>query len=193
MEISDKLYQLVAENEIDKAIEIAENHLKSLPKTDFHKIIGKNLLHLTNNLTNYISEFYNNYKNEFDFKAIYSEMNGFSINYDLWFIDLFGFDKCEGLEDLDWLGDYDYSTENSLKITGFEDLQNVYQDYMENEKYNDKELEKVCEVCELLIILRLQELFRESKKIAIEKKLDWSEIPIFATAHDYEMIYEVNP
>ena len=51
MEISDKLYQLVAENEIDKAIEIAENHLKSLPKTDFHKIIGKNLLHLTNNFS----------------------------------------------------------------------------------------------------------------------------------------------
>ena len=191
MDISDKLYELVAEGKLENAVEIAENHLSNLPKTDFHKILGKNLLHLTENLVEFITKFYSDSIKEFDIKAMYSEMNGFSINYDLWYLDLFGFEICEGIEDLEWFGDFDCATEYGMTISGFEDLQKVFQDYMENEKYNDAELEKVCEICELIIILRVQELFQASKNIAIEKKLNWSKIPLFATAHDYEIIYKV--
>src|SRR5690606_30433796 len=131
---------------------------------------------------NYLNEFYKNAKDEIEVKAIYSEMNGFTINYDLWFIDLFAFTECGGLEDLDWLADFEVSSVDSMTITGFEELQSVYEDYMENEKWSDEKLEEACEICELIIILKLQELFRETKKLAIEKNFEWANISLFATA-----------
>ena len=190
MTISEKLDKLVLENQLNEAIILAEEELTKLPQTDFHKIIGKNLLHLTELLKDYISKFHKIAKSEIDVKAIYSEMNGFTINYNRWFIDLFAFTECGGLDDLDWLAEFEVSSDDSMPITGFEELQDVYADYMENEKYKNKELKNACEICELLIILRLQELFREVKKEATEEQLDWANIPLFATAHDYDMVYE---
>lgn len=124
-----------------------------------------------------------------ELKAIYCEMNGFTINYDLWFIDLFAYSFCNDLEDIGWLADFEYCTENSLTITDFEDLQSVYQTYIEAQNWEDKELEASAEICELLIILRLQELFRETHKLGKSKKYNWTELPLFVTAHDCDLIY----
>jgi hypothetical protein len=189
-DLAEQLNEFLLDNDLDKAINLTENKLSELPKTDFHKILGKDLKHLTASLANYIDDFYKTSKEKIDVKAIYSEMNGFTINYDLWFIDLFAFTKCGGVDDLDWLSDFEVSSYDSLTITGFEDLQTVYEDYMENEKWKDNDLVETCEVCELLIILRLQELFREAKKLAVDKKLESADIPIFVTAHDYDLIYQ---
>lgn len=190
MDIAEELDKLVLYNQLEKAIALAEGELTKLPITDFHKIIGKNLLHLSEPLEKYITDFYKNAKGKIDVKAMYSEMNGFTINYDLWFIDLFAFTKCGVLDDLDWLADFEVSSDHSMTIAGFEELQAVYKDYMENEKWRDEALDDAGEICELLIVLRLQELFKEAKKIAINKNLDWAEIPLLATAHDYDMVYE---
>lgn len=189
-DLADELKKYLIENRLDLAINLAEKKLNELPDTEFHKIIDRSLKALAENLVNYISTFYNNQKNTFNVKAIYSEMNGFTINYDLWFIDLFAYTEVGTLEDLDWLADFESSSDESMIINGFEDLQSVYEDYMENEKWKNKELEKACEICELIIILRLQELFKEAKDIANKRNLNWKDILLFATAHDYDMVYE---
>jgi len=190
-DLAEELNTYILDNKLEQAIELAEKKLSELPTTDFHKIIGKDLKPLIENLISYITDFYSQSKNKFEVKAIYSEMNGFTINYDLWFIDLFAYSELGTLNDLDWLSEFECVHDKSMTITGFEDLQSVYEGYMENEKWRDKELEKACEVCELLIILRLQELFKDAKVTAIQRNLEWIHIPLFVTAHDYEMIYEV--
>jgi hypothetical protein len=190
MNIEEKINNLVSTNQLDKAIRLTEEKLAILPQTDFHKIIGRNLLHLTEQLINYIDKFYDIAQNEIEVQAIYSEMNGFTINYDLWFIDLFAFTECGGLDDLDWLADFEVSSDESMIISGFEDLQSAYEDYMENEKWEDHTLKEASEICELLIILRLQELFKEIKKLATDRRLNWVNISLFTTAHDSEMVYE---
>lgn len=189
--LADELNGYLLDNKLELAIEVAEKKLSELPTTEFHKIIGRNLKPLVENLINYINDFYSQSEKQFEVKAIYSEMNGFTINYDLWFIDLFAYTKLGTLDDLDWLSEFEYSSSNSMIISGFEDLQAVYEEYMENEKWKDKALEKACEICELLIILRLQKLFKEAKIIATQRNLNWKDTPLFATAHDYDMIYEV--
>jgi hypothetical protein len=103
---------------------------------------------------------------------------------------MFAYIERGTLEDLDWLADFETSSDESMIISGFEDLQSVYEDYMENEKWKDIELEKACEICELIIILRLQELFKEAKNIANKRNLNWKDIPLLASAHDYDMVYE---
>jgi hypothetical protein len=191
-DLEDEAKKLVETNKIDKAIELAENELRKIPVTDFHKVLGRDFLNLTDDLVEFITYFHKQASKEIKVKAMYSEMNGFTINYDLWFLDLFAFKTCEGLEDTDWLADYDFSIDESMVLSGLEDIQAVYEDYMKNEKWSDINLENAMEVCEIIIVLRLQELFKSSIEIAIQKELEWCKIPIFATAHDYEILYSAN-
>ncbi|WP_242135473.1 hypothetical protein [Aestuariivivens marinum] len=196
-DLEDKLNEYIKRNDLDSAIQIAETELNKIPQTDFHQLIGLNLLHLVPDLTKFISVFYSIVKIKYTFsftkklKAFYCEMNGFTINYDRWFIDLFSFSKI-GKDDFDWLADFEYNTQRNLTITGFEKLQEVYEDVYKNQKHDIFEIGQAFDVAELLIILRLQELFKETYKIAQKNGEKWSEYPMFVTAHDYEIIYRIN-
>ena len=201
-----ELMPLIRNKNFYEAIEKVENKLRTQPNSDFHKMIGRNLFHLSTDLNVYLNKFYISAKNKIEgkpngfinslfkksaetgktLKAISCEMNGITINYDLWFISLFGFSFCNDLEDPDWLADFDYESNQHLVIKGLEDLQKAYQDYIENEKW---ELETQCDLCEILIYLRLQQLFEKTYNIAKNKNEDWTKIPIFVNGHDSELIY----
>ena len=204
-ELADKLSELLESKKLDEAIAMAEQELKNIPTTDFHKILGRNLLHLASHLARHIKEFDKSTKDVLKKKqgfiknlfgsgkevkpaAYYCEMNGFTINYDRWFIDLFSFENYS-LTDWEWLSDFYDSTANDLTITGFEEIQKAFEDVHENNRFEEPNIDKAYEVCELLVILRLQELFRETYKL---NQGDWDKIPMFITAHDYELIYKVN-
>ncbi len=204
-ELADKLTKLLESKKLDEAIAMAEQELKNIPTTDFHKILSKNLLHLTTDLAKHINEFDKSTKEVLKKKqgflknlfssgkevkpaAYYCEMNGFTINYDRWFIDLFSFENYS-LTDWEWLSDFYDSTANDLTITGFEEIQKAFEDVHENNRFEEPYIDKAYEVCELLVILRLQELFRETYKL---NQGDWDKIPMFITAHDYELIFKVN-
>ena len=204
-ELADKLSELLESKKLEEAIAMAEQELKNIPTTDFHKILNKNLLHLTSELAKHINEFDKSTKEVLKKKqgflknlfssgkevkpaAYYCEMNGFTINYDRWFIDLFSFENYS-LTDWEWLSDFYDSTANDLTITGFEEIQKAFEDVHENNRFEEPNIDKAYEVCELLVILRLQELFRETYKL---NQGDWDKIPMFITAHDYELIFKVN-
>lgn len=195
-DLEDKLNEYVKRNDLDSAIQIAESELSKIPQTEFQQLIGMNLLHLESELSEFISNFYSSVKLKYTFsftkklKAFYCEMNGFTINYDRWFIDLFSFSEI-GQEDYDWLADFEHSANKDLTITGFENIQKVYEDVYKNQKFDIPEIEQAYEVAELLVILRLQELFRKTYKSAKESGKKWSDYPMFVTAHDYEMIYKI--
>ncbi len=204
-ELADKLYGLLESKKLDEAIAIAEQELREIPTTDFHKILARNILHLASDLAKHISEFDKSTRqilkkkqgfiknlfgsgNEIKPAAYYCEMNGFTINPDRWYIDLFSFENYS-LTDWEWLSDFYDSTANDLTITGFEDIQKVFEDVHENNRFEEPNIDKAYGVCELLIILRLQELFREAYK---PNKDGWRNIPMFVTAHDYDLIYRAN-
>ncbi|MBW8325285.1 MAG: hypothetical protein K0M50_11015 [Prolixibacteraceae bacterium] len=204
-ELADRLSELLESKKLDEAIALAEQELKNIPTTDFHKILGKNILHLTSDLANHINEFDKSTKEVLKKKqgfiknlfgsgkevkpaAYYCEMNGFTINYDRWFIDLFSFENYS-LTDWEWLSDFYDSTANDLTITGFEEIQKAFEDVHENNRFEEPDIDKAYEVCELLVILRLQELFRETYKL---NQGVWDKIPMFITAHDYELIFKAN-
>jgi len=204
-ELADKLYGLLESKKLDEAIALAEKKLIEIPTTDFHKILGRNLLHLTSGLASYIKAFENSTKGVLKKKqgfvknifgsgreikpaAYYCELNGFAINYDRWYINLFSFENYS-LTDWDWLSDFYDSASDDLTITGFEDIRKVFQDVHENNRFEELNIKKAYEVCELLVILRLQELSREVYKT---NKGDWDNIPMFVTAHDYDLIFKSN-
>ena len=205
VELADKLSILLGHKKLDDAIKMAEQKLRDIPTTGFHNILDRNLLHLTSELANHIDEFDKStkdvlkkkqgfFKNLFSYgkevkpAAYFCEMNGFTINYDRWYIDLFSFENYS-LTDWGWLSHFYDSSVNDMTITGFEDIQKVFRDIHENNRFEDPNIEKAYEVCELLVILRLQELFRDTYQL---NQRDWNECPMFVTAHDYELIFKVN-
>ena len=196
-DLENKLNEYVKQNDLDSAIKIAELELSKIPQTDFHQLIGVNLLNMESELSRFISKFYSTVKLKYalnftkKLNAFYCEMNGFTINYDRWFIDLFSFSEI-GQEDYEWLADFEYHTGQDLTLKGFENLQKVYEDVYKNKKLEIPEIKQSYEVAELLVILRLQELFRETYKNAQANGLKWSNYPMFVTAHDYEMIYRID-
>ena len=196
-DLEDRLNTYVRNNDLNTAIQIAETELDKIPRTEFHQLIGMDLLHLESKLSSFISSFYTNvalkYTLSFSKKlhAFYCEMNGFTINYDRWFIDIFSFSKI-GQGDYDWLADYDYHSRRDLTITGYEAIQKVFAEVHKTQSFDIPEIEKSYDVAELLIILRLQQLFERTYTVAKEKGKKWSTLPMYVTAHDYEMIYQIN-
>jgi len=208
-ELADRLSEYLKAQRLDSAIQVAEQELRQLANSSFHSVLGRNILHLTPDLITYIEDFHKEATQYFQsskkgfigslfnrtskpiqaLKTIYCEMNGFTINYDRWFIDLFAYTLAGDIDDLDWLSDFQYSSGDSLTITGFEDLQAIYQDYMEKEKWKDNHLQSCSDICEFLIIHRLQELFRSAFEAAQIKNIIWANTPIYVTAHDHDLIY----
>lgn len=192
MELEDQLHKLILADRLDEAIEIAEKELAKQPATDFHEMIDTTFVPIKDGLITFVDNFYEVAKKQLKVKAFYVEMNGFSINTDMWFIELFAFKKCGKLSDPDWLADYDFYNELMLPILGLEKIQLAFKDYMDNEKWKDNVLQETREITEFLVVLRLQQVFREVKKSAIDKSLPWANIPIFVTAHDYDLIYKTS-
>jgi hypothetical protein len=123
-EFAEEISNLLAEGKLDDAILLAEIKLKEQAPTEFQKLLGKNLLHQTHNLVDYFAEFHNKVQGRLDVKAIYAEMNGFTINCDLWFLNLFAFDHVGDTKDTDWLAYWKEgnSTIENFRLTGFEEL-----------------------------------------------------------------------
>lgn len=189
-DFEDQVVQMATTGNIQKAIELAESEFKKLEKTDFHKVLGRSLLHLESDVDGFMNSIYEKSQEALgaDVRAIYCEMNGFDINYELWFVTGFSFTFCNSLDDTDWLADYEYAFDMALVISGFEDLQKTYEDYMVNKKWKLDRLELASNFCTLLITLRLLELFKASFE-KYKGISEWTKIPVFVTAHESEAIY----
>jgi len=193
IEFATKINDLIQANQLDAAIDISEKELRQLPKTEFYKLIGWDQTSDAEALADQVNIFYNAAaENIKTVGALYCEMNGFTINYDMWYVEFFAFTKFQGLDDLDWLADFDYNNlDLGVAFTGIEEILAVFKDYMENERWNDSVQKSSFEIAEILVILRVQQLFREAAKIARSKKQSWINIPFLMTAHDYDLIYNV--
>jgi hypothetical protein len=194
----DELNELLKIGKIEQAIEVTESKLRLQINSGFHKILGRDLLDMTEELSESLEKFHKSANKYFksenikingdkELKSIYCEMNGFTINCDLWFVCFFAFPFYNGMDDLDWTADFEFDSFDEMTIIkGYEDLQIVYE---ENNEDDDNVQEEAYFLCEQLIILRLQQLFRnayfESKKLNYE----WTKIPVLVTAHDSNLIF----
>jgi hypothetical protein len=183
----EHIQNLIRAGQIEEAIRQTEAALSQLPQTDFHQVIGKDLLHLEPSLKKLLNNFYEvtTKEEELNIKAIYVEMNSFTTQYERWFLHLLAYDSPHGLGNLDWLADFNAESEKSITITGYEALQKANESYMESEGYRIDHLRQACELHEYLVVLRMQELVKHA--VSTEKgTAAWASLPIFAAAHDYE-------
>jgi len=139
-------------------------------------------------VANEIGRFIHECEKGFSVGAVYLEMNGFDINPDKWYFDFFGYRNYpEDPEDLDWLSNWDSLGEwPNMTLTGLESVQSDFAWYTgrETQGYKDQDAEEAAEFAELLVMCKFSGLIEEAVKTGLIKK----HVPIFATAHDFDIV-----
>jgi len=195
----DKINPSLEKLDFAKAIEIAEAHLQEQPDSDFHAVIGITLVDQAGDVADWIDQFYQSVSKKIKVEALYFEMNEFTINPDLWFINGLAYDKDGGLhedyKDMDWLCDWNFDTEKEIDsvfvIKNLEKLQTAFERYTKDVGRDipwTKEVEAAQDWCAHIIVVRFMELMRNAHLVAKQKQYAWSKIPIYFTFHEYTFI-----
>lgn len=190
-DLIEEIDAYIKKGNLKEAIQRCESKLEGLEVTYFHPIIRQDLLHHTSRLAQWLEEFYLKVSMIIQVQALYLEMNGFDVNTDMWYIDGFAYKQIGTSEDFEWLTECnsDTATDEPFILTGFEMMQVAFEQYFDEEDASEN-LEAAHDIAEMLVILRLQELVAQIHKEAKAKELSWNNIPVFATAHGYEVIYK---
>ena len=178
-EVAAELNEKIVSGDTESAIERISQELRELPDSPFHVALTLGFTNTPEQVADHFDRFLIDQR--FEVKAVYTETNGFDINPDRWFFDVFAFQSYGGSEDLDWLCEWDSGSSPDMTLTGMEELQKVY----DSEAFENDEFSKAGEFSSLLVVSKFQDLIRRS--IPHMKKL---ESPLLATSHDYDFIAE---
>jgi hypothetical protein len=149
--------------------------LDSYPKSPFHKVLELEFSNSVYDVAENINQFFMRESARFNVAAIYAETNGIDINPDQWFFDLFAYNVDSGLDDPDWISDWQSESWPSMTLTGMEELQTVYA----SQKLDQDSVDLV----NLLVVVKFQKLIFKSRS-----KMRIGIIPVYSTAHDYDLI-----
>lgn len=213
-DLEEKINELLSVHTIENAIELVESEMLKISDNLFECMIGKDLKHLSYDLLLYVEKFIlesnkmisKEYKtfNIYRFlqkknyiKAIYCEMNG--THNDDWSLELFAFDSIEDKNNRSYLDNFDFKTDSYnavgsyFYIKGLEDVESAYLDYYENEMYEDLAKERSAELCSMLVILRIQQLFKYTYDQSLHiKSSKWKGILTIIEQHDDNIVYRIN-
>jgi len=120
--LQQELEPLIKVGQTETVIERLEAELRSLPTSDFHKVLDLNFTNTPHFIGKELEQFFKQESRRYDVAAIYLETNGFAINTGLWYFDLFGFKTYGGHTDYDWLAEWDSDDSSSPALTGMEEL-----------------------------------------------------------------------
>jgi hypothetical protein len=172
----------------------AAGHLESLilaaDSDRFSSVADSRFTNPPQQVLEHINTFITACRSEFDVRAVYLEMNGFDINYDCWYFDLFAY--CEygdDPDDLEWLCDWQSPDWEPLTLTGLEQTQDDFRWYSDIEGGGNESQERSQELAALLVMVRFVELVAAT----LEASSSVAPVPVLATAHDYEMLGRFEP
>ena len=198
--IQEEILDFIKSKDIDRAIAHCEEQFKLLPKTDYHRALGRDWLHQTQAMSDWIGSFYEKASQKISVRTIYCEMNRFEINTDMWYVDALAYDVFESMDRMsDWLSDWNESTnsEEPFELTGVEDLQKLfYRDYCSCDGYfaigseegMPEDIEASSEAAILLLTLRMQQLIHAATQLARKAGKLPEDVAVLSTAHEEDMI-----
>lgn len=162
----------------------AMDTLLTLPKSPFHIAADLNITNHPNDIAEHFDRFFRTESARFDVQAAYTEMNGFDINPDRWYCDLFAYDHDGGLDVFDWLSDWQSEYFEDYTIQGLEPLQAVYgSDAFHDEQYDDA----AC-IAGLVVVAKFQRFIQLAAQ-----QMKHLCVPVYITAHDYDYIARIIP
>lgn len=191
MQVARDIEPFLHQGDIDYCINHVSNIIRSLPQSPYHHVLEVDFTNDPAEIAAEFDRFATERQDKIEFKAIYTATNGFFINFDLWYFEIGGH-PVSSTNDTS-LSCYD----KKITLTGMESLQDIYQRIWDSKVYDilsyggDPEVEQlriINDFCDLLVVLHFQNLIRRSTPFMQTVK-----VPIFATAHEYDFIYSINP
>jgi len=158
--------------------------LRALPRTPFHIAADLAISNDPADAARHFDDFYRTESGRVGVQAIYTEMNGFDINPDRWYCDLFAYTADGGLEDFDWLADWQSEPCADYTITGLEPLQAVYASKAFREPAN----RDASYLSSVVVVAKFQRFMqRAAGRMAVLR------VPLYVTAHDFDYIARLVP
>lgn len=158
--------------------------LRALPKSPFHVAADLAISNDPADAARHFDRFFRAEAKRRPVRAVYTEMNGFDINPDLWYCDLFVYMADGGLDDLDWLSDWQSEPFDEYTITGLEPLQAVFAGKASRNRAHEDARYLSC----LVVVTKFQRFMQR----AAERMTDLR-VPLYATAHDYDYVARLSP
>ncbi|NJO34462.1 MAG: hypothetical protein HC869_16365 [Rhodospirillales bacterium] len=176
----------VARGELGGAVQHLEERLSNCSTPRFKALIGGQFSNDPRHVAEEISQFISACEKSFEVKAVYLEMNGFDINPHRWYFDLFGYKTyVDNAETFDWLSEWDSDHWPDVTLTGLENVQGDFVWYSSALKTEDAD--EAVEFAIPLVMCKFAGLIAAATSTGIVQK----HIPIFATAHDFDIIPKI--
>lgn len=158
--------------------------LRALPKSPFHIAADLAITNDPAEAAKHFDDFFGVESKRFDVRAVYTEMNGFDINPDRWYCDLFAYTDDGGLDDFDWLSDWQSELFEDYTITGLEPLQAVYA----SKAFRDEANRDACYLSSVVVVAKFQRFMQRAAERMMVLR-----VPLYVTAHDFDYIARFLP
>jgi hypothetical protein len=158
--------------------------LLSLPPSPFHIAAELSITNDPLDVARHFDHFYRDESRRMAVKALYTEMNGFDINPDRWYCDLFAYSEDGGADDFDWLSGWLSQPFGEITITGLERLQAVYA----STDLSDPANCDVSYLCSFVVVAKFQRFMQRAAERMVSVRA-----PLYVTAHEYDYIARLTP
>jgi len=162
----------------------AGDALRALSKSPFHIAADLAITNDPTEAAKHFDDFFRAESKRFGVRAVYTEMNGFDINPDRWYCDLFAYADDGGLDDFDWLSDWQSKPCEDYTITGLEQLQAVYA----SKAFQDEANRDACYLSSVVVVVKFQRFIQRAAE-----RMTALRVPLYATAHDFDFIARLLP
>jgi hypothetical protein len=178
-------------DEVDKRIQrpneagqFISDLMENCKDKTFNGLIPISFTNPVEQIQNSIAAFCSECNKTFGTKAIFLEMNGFDINPDRWYFDLFGYKTFpQDNKSMDWISDWQSPEFPDVTLTGLESIQELFDGYIKNKLYKDEDKAYNEELATLLVMAKFCQL--------IDKSLENQKpaIRVLVSAHDFDIFY----
>jgi hypothetical protein len=158
--------------------------LRALPMSPFHIAADLAISNDPGDAARHFDRFYQTESERMSVQAVYTEMNGFDINPDRWYCDLFAYTADGGLEDFDWLSDWHSEPCPEYTITGLEPLQAVYA----SKAFRDPANRDATYLSSVVVVAKFQRFMQRAAE-----RMGALRVPVYVTAHDFDYIARLVP
>lgn len=151
---------------------IVKRALEAEAPSPFHLVLESEFSNDPAEVAAYFDAFFEHESKRMTVAAIYTETNGFDINPYRWYFDLFGYTSDGGLDDPEWICDWQSDKWPDCTLTGMEELQKVYD--------STKLGSEAAYLSSLLVVIKFQKLIFSARPLMkigqIPGLLDWARL-----------------
>ena len=185
------VYDHFKNNNVAPAISQLEEFISSHDAQKFACVGGASFLNPPSSVLAELNRFIEANEKQFDVKSVYFEMNGFDINYDRWYFDLFAYSSYSPkFDDTDWLCEWQSAPWPEFELTGMAAAQEAFAWYHEKRIWKSQpDFKPIYEAAMLLIMAKFAGYVGSALRAGHLAK----SIPILVTAHGFESIARYEP